>query len=225
MLCGRTHCELVHVGLADENRPGRGKPADYRGVVRRQPAGKDSRRARRGHAPSAEQVLQGDGHTGKRAGVLAAGNQAVYLGCAGTGLLLHDEVEGVDVALEFCDPAQVLLQHGGRREPSLADIGGHLCRRARPGRSRSRRLPKDPRDPEAVIFDVGSLGEDLVPVQARPGDILPENVGQRERMRRRGHPLDVERRYIGGVLEDRGELGRVALQFLLGQARRARRAT
>jgi hypothetical protein len=82
----------------------------------------------------------------------------------------------------------------------------------------SRGLAHDARDAEPVRLDVGRLGEDFIAVQAGAGNILPEHIGQRERVRRRRDPLDVERGYICGMLEDGGQLGRVKLQLLLGKA-------
>ena len=56
------------------------------------------------------------------------------------------------------------------------------------------------------------------PWEAGPGDVLPKNVCQRERVRRRRDPGDIERGDVGGVFEHSRELGRVAAQFLLGKA-------
>ena len=88
-----------------------------------------------------------------------AATMPVYFGCARAGLVLHDEVEGVDIGLTFCDPSEMLLQHGARRAPALADISSRarMQRRAQPAQRRSRRLAQDPRDPKADVFHVRSL--------------------------------------------------------------------
>ena len=68
VLGGAAHRELVEVGLADRRpRPRRAARSHDRRVVRRQPAFEDPRRARGGHAPRAEVVLQRDRHAGERA--------------------------------------------------------------------------------------------------------------------------------------------------------------
>ena len=70
------HGELVEVGLADHDRPGRPQALDHGGVVGGAPALEDPRRAGRRDAPGAQVVLQGDRHAGQRPGVTAGGDLA-----------------------------------------------------------------------------------------------------------------------------------------------------
>ena len=70
----RAHGELVEVRLADDDGAGGAQALDDGGVVRRPPAVEDLRRAGRRDAAGAEVVLEGDGHAGQRAGVVAGGD-------------------------------------------------------------------------------------------------------------------------------------------------------
>ena len=74
--------------------------------------------------------------------------------------------------------------------------------------------PRGSGDAEPVVFDLRRLGEHLVPVQARSRYVLAEDVRQREGVRRRRDSLYVKGTNICSMLEDAGQLGRVALEFL-----------
>ena len=210
VLRGPAHGELVEVGLAHETAPAAAGGAPR---WRRRAAAN-----RRGCATSRWSASPGcKGCPSRRPAHRPAGPgprrrlRASISAAARAGLVRRDQVEGVDVGLAFGDPGQVLLEHveGGA---APADVSGDSCP-ARP--SCSWRLSQDPGDAEAVVFDFGGLGQDLVPVEAGPGYVLAEDVDQRERMRRRLDSLDVERGDVGRMVEDRSELGRVAFEFLL----------
>src|SRR5690606_25281024 len=68
VLGGRTHRELVHVGLAEDGDPGLAQLRGERRVVGRDPALEDLRPARGGHVRGGEHVLERERHTGERRG-------------------------------------------------------------------------------------------------------------------------------------------------------------
>ncbi len=71
------------------------EPFDHGRVVGRLPAVEDPRRARRGHAPRAQVVLERDRHAGERARIVAGGDTRVDGGRRRTGLVGSHEVERV----------------------------------------------------------------------------------------------------------------------------------
>src|SRR5690606_18542717 len=105
------HGELVEVGLADGDGARRGEARDDGGVVGRQPPVEDLRRAGGGHATGAEVVLQRDGYTGERAGVLPRRDAPVDLVGRRSGGVRGDDVERVDVGLTGLDGGEVLVAH------------------------------------------------------------------------------------------------------------------
>ena len=128
VLGGRAHGELVEVRLADGHRAGGGEALHDGGVVGREPAVEDLRRAGGGDAPGAEVVLEGDRHPGERPGVVAGGHRAVDLLGRGAGLGGGDQVEGVDLQLGGLDGGEVLVEHVDRRPGAAADGGSQLDR-------------------------------------------------------------------------------------------------
>jgi hypothetical protein len=82
----------------------------------------------------------------------------------------------------------------------------------------SRRLPQDTGDAKAVLVHVRRLAQHLGTVEAGCHDVLAQDILEREGVGGGRHALDVERLDVGGVLQDPGELGRVLVQLVVGQA-------
>ncbi len=91
----RAHRELVHVGLAEQDRAGGLQPSDGRRGVGRPVAGQDPRGARRVARERAEVVLERHGHARERGGPLAGRDRRVEGAGAGQRLGLPDLVVGV----------------------------------------------------------------------------------------------------------------------------------
>ena len=166
----RSHGELVHVGLAHEDGSRLSQSPDDGGVVGRQPALEDARRAGGRDPPGAEVVLHGHGHAGQRARVPAVGHRGVDGGRLGPGHLGGDEGEGMERSVVRGDGGQGLFDHVGRRPLPAADGVGQAARRSRRGHGAHRK------------------GR---PVTAPPrGRAGPGTGGPRRRGRRRGPRRD-----------------------------------
>ena len=134
------------------------------------------------------------------------------------------EVERVHVGLPRVDPRQVLLEHVTRTPAPGANVGRDR-NRSRHGFPRSRRLAEDARHPEAAVFGLGRGRQHLVTVETGAGDVGPEHVDERQRVRSRRNARGVERGDLRRVLEDRAELGGERVELLVGQREPRERAT
>ena len=134
-------------------------------------------------------------------------------------MVLHDEVEGVDVALPLGDTVQVLLQHPNSRKLATADPSSYVDRGGLPGcvlRHGASPMIRGIR--KRLASTSGAWDRTSSRFRQGPHDVLSEHVGQREGVRRWGYPLNIEGCDVRGVLEHGGQLGRIALQLLLGEA-------
>src|ERR1700733_10733729 len=66
----------------------------------------------------------------------------------------------------------------------------------------SRRFPEDGRNPEPVVLDVGSTGQDLFAVEARHRLREATDVGDRHGVRSQGNPSEIEGGHVPGLIED-----------------------
>jgi hypothetical protein len=189
---------------------------DDGGVVRRLPAVEDLRRAGGGHAAGAHVVLQRDGDTGQRAGVVAGGDVGVDGRGALAGLLGQHQVERVDLGLASGDGGEVLLDDVG----GLGGAGAHGGSDLRRGSGRVRRpsaLTTDRRHAEEpVLARGGRRGQHLVAVEARLHDVGAQHVDQRERLGHRHDVGQIEGIDVGEVLEHAVELRRHAIDLFGG---------
>ena len=174
--------------------------------------------------------LSATGTPARGPGSWPGGHEAVYLvgrarACSSV-TRLKAWTDGSSRAMRArCSSSTALAESSPPRTSAAiwrAERAGGGCHLA-PAEGGSWCLPQDPRDPETCRLHVGGLGEDLVAVQAGARDILTEDVGQRERVRRRQHALDVERLDVGRMLEHSGQLGGKPLELVVrkGEARQA----
>src|SRR5260221_1875399 len=82
---------------------------------------------------------------------------------------------------------------------------------------RSRRVLDDAWDLETALLGFGRGGQGLVVGKARLHDVLPEDVDQRQRVRRRWNVIGRERHDLFGVLEDHRKLFAELLDLVLAQ--------
>ena len=109
VLRGGAHRELVHVGLADEDRARIAQPPGDGGLIRRVPALEDLRPAGRRRPDGGEQVLDRDRHAGQRAERLARRPPAVDVARLRQRVLRGHVQERLDLAVNRGDAVQVRL--------------------------------------------------------------------------------------------------------------------
>src|SRR5258706_504186 len=108
VLGGGAHRELVHVELAEQDRPRRVEPRDHRRVVRRDEAVEDLRTRGGTDAARAEQVLEGDRDTVERSPRIARLEAGIGLGRAAERVLPGDGEEGPQLRIDALDPGETL---------------------------------------------------------------------------------------------------------------------
>ena len=131
VLGGRAHGELVHVGAAAEDQPGGAQPGDDRGIVGRDHAGQNARRAPQRLPGHREVVLHCQRDPVETAAGLAGGAPGVG------GVSLAQDVGGIDVEIPVDAAVHCLAarQHRGAQLPggdlAAAESGGGLVERER----------------------------------------------------------------------------------------------
>ena len=214
VLGGRAHRELVEVRLADGDRAGVAQAGDHRGVVGRAPALEDLRRARGGDALRAEVVLQRDRHPGQRARVLPRRHPAVDGVGRREGLVAGDEVERVELGLP--------RRRCGRGAPPPRLRALRLAAPDRRGDlERGVAVTGPPRAPAAP----GTCPSSAAGAAASTASRMPASRATSGRSTFTSgygcevgsHVGQVERLHVGGVLEDRRQLGREGVELLVGQ--------
>ena len=128
VLGGRAHGELVHVGLAHDDRAGLLQPLGDRRVVRRVPALQDARAAGGRHADGGEHVLDRDRDARQRAERLALPRRSSTSARLGQRAVRGDVQEGVHAVVDGGDPVQVGPGHLGRGDLAFGQRGGQLGR-------------------------------------------------------------------------------------------------
>ena len=147
VLGGRTHRELVEVGLADHDRtrpPLAARPWRRRAV----PILEDFRRARCGDARGAHVVLDRDRHTGERAGILSEATAASIAAAASRA------ASAVTRLKALISPSRASIRARCSSITSTAERSPDERRRR--DQERSRLLPQDRRDTELTVLR-GSL--------------------------------------------------------------------
>ena len=127
------HGELVHVGLAQRDRPGGAQELHHCGVVGRPPAFEDLRGTGGRDTPGAQVVLQRDRHAGQWAGVLTPGYGGIDRIGLRQRLVAQDLQEGVELPVATRHGCQRGLGHLARRTFLGPDRGRHLTRAAHAG--------------------------------------------------------------------------------------------
>ena len=109
VLGGRTHGELVHVGLADDGQAGFLDLGGDGRIVGRLPVAQDLRGAGGAQAARHHVVLHGDRHTRQAVQGLPRRAARVHVGRGGQGALTVDGDEGVDAVIDGIDAVQARL--------------------------------------------------------------------------------------------------------------------
>ncbi len=122
-LVRRAHRELVHVGLAEQHRPGPPPPLDDGRVVRGDEVGEHSRPAGGQDPVGAEDVLVGDRHAGERPRLRPAPRAHRPLRASSSARSARDGDEGVERRPQPLDPREEVARDldarkAARRETS-----------------------------------------------------------------------------------------------------------
>ena len=126
VLARRPECELVEIGLADQNRAGASKLRDDRRIRGGHVSFAHARGCRRRHARNVDQVLDRDGDAVQRSAVAPRRQLAIRRRGIAASVIAHHADERIEPRLELGDALKTLLGEVARRHLTRANTSAEF---------------------------------------------------------------------------------------------------